>query len=124
MEKPSFIPIRSLSIEIFNFEPNISKRYLSADLIISHAGAGTVLEVSRLQKHHIIVGNPLLMDNHQIELMEAMHSRGHCIGVASASALRKIFGDTDILSKDILQLKPRPKCRESALFDELLDLIG
>lgn len=49
----------------------------SADLIISHAGAGSVLEALEYQKHLIVVTNNLLMDNHQIELAEEMYKNHH-----------------------------------------------
>ena len=48
-----------------------------ADLILSHAGAGTVMEALRLKKKLVVVINTLLMDNHQTELAGAMAKRGH-----------------------------------------------
>ncbi|XP_032676314.1 UDP-N-acetylglucosamine transferase subunit ALG13 homolog [Odontomachus brunneus] len=61
------------SIESFKLSPSIGKYMQSADLVISHAGAGSVLEALENHKHLIVVINDLLMDNHQIELAEQLY---------------------------------------------------
>ena len=48
----------------------------AADLIISHCGAGTILEILKLGKKSIGVINTDLLDNHQVELAEAMQQKG------------------------------------------------
>ena len=48
---------------------------LAADLVITHCGAGSVLEVLRLKKKAVGVINSMLMDNHQTELAYAMRER-------------------------------------------------
>ena len=64
----------------------------SADLVISHAGAGSIMESLRLKKALIVVVNQDLMDNHQIELAEAMQEANYlrfCYvsGLVSVSSL-------------------------------------
>jgi len=67
----------SLEIEVYDFRPSLNTSMAQADLILSHAGAGTVMEAMRLEKKLVVVINNLLMDNHQKELAEAMAKRDH-----------------------------------------------
>eukprot|EP00397_Hematodinium_sp_SG-2012_P052992 GEMP01063002.1.p1 GENE.GEMP01063002.1~~GEMP01063002.1.p1 ORF type:complete len:164 (+),score=39.83 GEMP01063002.1:194-685(+) len=62
----------SLSVACYDFKPSLKDDMKEADLIISHAGAGSVMESLRMKKALIIVVNRELMDNHQVELAEEM----------------------------------------------------
>ncbi|KAJ3100673.1 N-acetylglucosaminyldiphosphodolichol N-acetylglucosaminyltransferase catalytic subunit alg13 [Phlyctochytrium planicorne] len=71
----------NLTIETFDYKPSIDEFFKEADLIISHAGSGSILESMFLRKRLIVVPNETLMDNHQVELAEAMEENGklvHC----------------------------------------------
>jgi len=59
-----------------------------AGLVISHAGAGTVMEALKGQKRLVVVINTALMDNHQTELATAMAKRGHLFVVDTPSDLQ------------------------------------
>jgi beta-1,4-N-acetylglucosaminyltransferase len=50
-----------------------------AKLIISHAGAGCVLEALSFEKPLIVVVNEKLMDNHQFELARRLHKDNHLL---------------------------------------------
>lgn len=84
---PSQPTINGLQISIYTFKPSLSDAFAAADLVISHAGSGTIIEVLRLGKPLIIVPNPTLMDNHQLELAEALSSMNVC-KVASIEYVR------------------------------------
>jgi beta-1,4-N-acetylglucosaminyltransferase len=66
-----------VTIQCYDFQPSLDKDMEKAELVLSHAGAGTVMEALRLKKKLVVVINTLLMDNHQTELADAMAKRGH-----------------------------------------------
>lgn len=90
-EKP---PVRC---QTYTFQSSLEKDMTEADLIISHAGAGTVMEGLRLKKRLVVVINTLLMDNHQTELASAMAKRGHLFVVEKPNDLEQmeIWNDFD-----------------------------
>lgn len=66
-----------LDIEIYDYKSNIFDDINRSDIILSHAGAGTCLEVLRMNKRLLIVVNEELMDNHQTELADRLSSDGY-----------------------------------------------
>ena len=58
-----------LQVETFQYAPNLEGYMRQAELIISHAGAGSLFEAMRMGKPLIAVPNPILMHNHQAELV-------------------------------------------------------
>ncbi|XP_076239191.1 alg13 UDP-N-acetylglucosaminyltransferase subunit isoform X2 [Calliopsis andreniformis] len=62
------------AIEYFNLKENILEYVQNADLIISHAGAGSILDALENGKNLIVVTNQSLMDNHQLELAEQLYT--------------------------------------------------
>ena len=96
-----------LSIEHHQFivlEPIIN----DSDLVISHCGAGVLLECLRAEAGttNIAVVNSSLMDNHQQELADKLHSEGHNLSSTPA----KIMDDVEqILGNKMLgKFKPYP----------------
>lgn len=76
-----------IAIEAYDFLPSLDNDMRKADLIISHAGAGTVMEALRFQRKLIVVINTMLMNNHQEELAGAMAERGHLVMVETPEKL-------------------------------------
>ena len=69
---------KQLQVRYYNFQPTLAIDMEQADTIISHAGAGTVMEALRLKGTKLcVVINAELMDNHQTELASAMSERQH-----------------------------------------------
>mmetsp|Transcript_11180 Transcript_11180/g.20233 ORF Transcript_11180/g.20233 Transcript_11180/m.20233 type:complete len:179 (+) Transcript_11180:103-639(+) len=68
-----------INIECFDFAPTLGAIMKSSDLIISHAGSGSIFESLTLNRPLIVVPNPILMDNHQVELGEQLEEMGHLV---------------------------------------------
>ncbi|EKX37417.1 hypothetical protein GUITHDRAFT_43756, partial [Guillardia theta CCMP2712] len=64
------------SLFCLQYKPSLQEDMAAADLIVSHAGAGSVMESLRMGKKLVVVANQALMDNHQMELADAMAARG------------------------------------------------
>ncbi|KAG8855125.1 N-acetylglucosaminyldiphosphodolichol N-acetylglucosaminyltransferase catalytic subunit alg13 [Tulasnella sp. 330] len=71
--------ISGIDVEIWKYKPSLGENILEADLVISHAGSGTILEALRARKKLIVVPNDTLLDNHQEELADALGAMGHVI---------------------------------------------
>lgn len=102
-----------ISIKVESYFENFQQQILNSDLVISHAGAGTCLEVLRLKKPLIVVINEDLMDNHQIELAEQLQTDGY-LYYCTCNQLK------DTLQKDLTTLKHYPE-PDKNLFANYLD---
>lgn len=82
----------AIETNTFDYAPSIQERIAAADLVISHAGAGTCIETLLAQKTAVVVVNESLMDNHQTELADRLHRDGHifrCVPAALEETLRR-----------------------------------
>lgn len=57
-----------------------------ADLVISHAGTGSIIDALRLQKPLIAVANTTLMDNHQLQIAQKFEAQGYLRSAAAEPA--------------------------------------
>lgn len=79
----------------YRYKSSLKNDLESSDLVISHAGAGSILESLEEGKKLIVVINEKLMNNHQFELAEKMQSLGYCEYATCANlrnVLAKILG--------------------------------
>ena len=82
-----------LAIESYSYKDSISNDIEQADLVISHAGAGTILQSLEAGKPLLVVVNENLMDNHQLEIADQMEKEGylcHCTCSNLSDGLRKL----------------------------------
>ncbi|XP_076015653.1 UDP-N-acetylglucosamine transferase subunit ALG13 [Genypterus blacodes] len=68
-----------VKLEAFRFKDSIAEDIKQADLVISHAGAGSCLEVLGAGKPLLVVVNDKLMNNHQLELARKLHTDSHLL---------------------------------------------
>ena len=64
-----------LEVHLFRLVPSLSGYVRDADLVVSHAGAGSLFEALRAGKMVLAVPNGALMDNHQVELASELAAR-------------------------------------------------
>lgn len=74
-----------LTVEAFRFKDSIAGDIRQADLVISHAGAGSCLETLGAGKPLLVVVNDKLMDNHQLELARQLHQHSHLLYCTSSN---------------------------------------
>ncbi|XP_041111995.1 UDP-N-acetylglucosamine transferase subunit ALG13 homolog isoform X1 [Polyodon spathula] len=65
------------TLEVFRYKDSITEEIRTADLVISHAGAGSCLETLGAGTPLLVVVNDQLMNNHQLELARQLHRDGH-----------------------------------------------
>lgn len=69
----------SLNIASFPFSDSLQDEMAKSDLVISHAGSGSILDALRMTKKLIVVPNEELMDNHQKELARELERQGYLV---------------------------------------------
>lgn len=76
-----------ISYEWYRFKDNINEDILKSSLIISHAGAGTIVECLESKKILVVCVNMTLMNNHQTELADEMAQQGYCVATVPEKLL-------------------------------------
>src|SRR5690348_2289974 len=81
--KGKFIPEQSrddpIDVTTYDYKKSLHEDMSSADLIITHCGAGSLMESLSLKKPTIAVVNKSLWDNHQLELAQAFAKDNHIV---------------------------------------------
>lgn len=65
-------PSDVMEISSYTFKPDIGTDMINSDLVISHGGAGSIMQALDYGKPLLVVVNEKLMDNHQCELAEKL----------------------------------------------------
>ena len=79
-----------LLVEAYTYKSTIGADMVEADLVVSHAGSGSIIESLEARKKLIVVVNETLMDNHQLELAEKMFAEGYLLYTTCATLDAKL----------------------------------
>ncbi|XP_038159907.1 UDP-N-acetylglucosamine transferase subunit ALG13 homolog [Cyprinodon tularosa] len=107
-----------LSVEAFRFKDSIAEDMRQADLIISHAGAGSCLEALGAGKPLLVVVNDKLMDNHQLELARQLHMDHHLLYCTCSTLIETLK------NMDLSVLQPFPPGQPKNFADFLDKALG
>eukprot|EP00315_Gephyrocapsa_oceanica_P000752 CAMPEP_0185336004 /NCGR_PEP_ID=MMETSP1363-20130426/88793_1 /TAXON_ID=38817 /ORGANISM="Gephyrocapsa oceanica, Strain RCC1303" /LENGTH=169 /DNA_ID=CAMNT_0027935043 /DNA_START=39 /DNA_END=544 /DNA_ORIENTATION=- len=98
-------PPPPIPVEWYRFKDSLEADMQSAALIISHAGAGSIMEGLRCTAPLLVAVNDGLMDNHQQELAHELDRRGHLI----ATTPRGLCAALEALPARAASLEPWPE---------------
>uniref|UniRef100_A0A2K6KTI2 UDP-N-acetylglucosamine transferase subunit ALG13 n=1 Tax=Rhinopithecus bieti TaxID=61621 RepID=A0A2K6KTI2_RHIBE len=70
---PEPFSTESFTLDVYRYKDSLKEDIGKADLVISHAGAGSCLEALEKGKPLVVVINEKLMNNHQLELAKQLH---------------------------------------------------
>ncbi|XP_057375948.1 UDP-N-acetylglucosamine transferase subunit ALG13 homolog [Daphnia carinata] len=101
--EPQIPTSRRIQITLYHLKENISSDIEDSSLVISHAGAGSCLEVLNAHKPLIVVVNQKLMGNHQLELAEKLQSERHVV-MCYPETLKTTLSDFDTSCLKILHI--------------------
>lgn len=90
-----------LKFSSFRYCADLSEVIKESDLVISHCGAGTILEVKKHRKESMVVVNDTLQDNHQTELSDVLE-KSNLMYVANKvddviPTLHRMIGNSSLL---------------------------
>ena len=107
----------NISYSCFRFKPTLDEDMHSADLIISHCGAGSILECLSLRKLFVVVVNETLQGNHQSELATELAAGSYCFSTYPTNLIPLL---SQKLSIDAHSLK-RFTTGDPKVFSEIVD---
>eukprot|EP00158_Paraphelidium_tribonemae_P004502 Partr_v1_DN26790_c1_g1_i2_m8890 putative UDP-N-acetylglucosamine transferase subunit ALG13 len=100
-------------LELFDYCSDLQPRVAASDVVISHAGAGTIMECLHMNKALIVVPNDRLMDNHQLELAQKLEEERHLlVADCKLGSLKRALNDPMLFQLDKFD---RPVQAESKL---------
>ena len=89
-----------ITIDYYDYKNSLDQDIRAADLIISHAGAGSIMETLYTKKPLLVVINEDLMANHQAEVAEKLAQLNHLYFTNCAKL------ENDLSDLDFTQLIP------------------
>lgn len=78
------------NIHVMEFISKMDKAYAAADLVVSRAGAGSISELSLMEKPVILVPSPNVAEDHQTKNAMALAEKDAAVFVSDADARQKL----------------------------------
>ena len=103
-------PTQLMTRTVVDYLPGLAARIRGASLVISHAGAGTILEALGAGVPTVVVPNEALMSNHQVQLAKGLADRGH-LAFCFPSELHATLNDAAVWRG--LRAFPRPNAERT-----------
>eukprot|EP01104_Vermistella_antarctica_P005040 TRINITY_DN1544_c0_g1_i1.p1 TRINITY_DN1544_c0_g1~~TRINITY_DN1544_c0_g1_i1.p1 ORF type:complete len:440 (+),score=79.49 TRINITY_DN1544_c0_g1_i1:215-1534(+) len=108
----------------YRLKQTLLEEIRNASLVVTHAGAGTIMESLLLDRPVIVASNPTLMGNHQIELASQVEKFRYGKHIKSPTALYNVVEQCwDVGTTRLRETVPSPsewKRRTNNLFDAYL----
>jgi beta-1,4-N-acetylglucosaminyltransferase len=108
------LKLQNLQVQVEQLLSNFDVIIKNSNYIISHGGAGNVLEALQNKNKLFVVVNDLLMDNHQVELAESLSKDNYVFYVKNC---QEVYKDV----KNVLEGPEKYKLNEYPNFN--LDVI-
>lgn len=102
----------------FRFTPNIDHYYEKADLIVTHGGAGTILELLGKNKKVIGISNPEKPGQHQEDILKALSQQNHLIWCRDLKRLKETVRKA---KKIEIKKYRKPECKIAEIITKKFD---
>lgn len=89
------------TFDYFEFEDNFQPRLDWADIVVTHAGAGTVFRLLEQKKKCIVVGNLERVDVHQTEIVRFLIKNNYALATEDISAVPALLKEVDSFIPEI-----------------------
>jgi beta-1,4-N-acetylglucosaminyltransferase len=109
-----------IDLQVVQFESALATRLAEADVVISHAGAGSILETLSGRAALLVVVNSRLMHDHQRELAEALNDKNH-LDWTTPELMGQWLQDQLLRDKPFWQDLQRLPAKEDHIFARMLD---
>ncbi|GHP02392.1 hypothetical protein PPROV_000114900 [Pycnococcus provasolii] len=119
LEKDNDNVIYKIPYSTFGIADSIEEIFFNSDIVITHAGAGSIFEALSFGKKVIAVTNPGLMGNHQAELADELAKRRHIVTVHGPENLVDALKTVDLDA-----LEPYVPGNPATIANEINKLIG
>ena len=109
--KSKTLNLKNLQVEVNELLQDFENIIKNSDYIISHGGAGNVLESLKYKKKLFVAVNDLLMDNHQEELAETLQKDNYIFYLKNLTQIVediKYVLESEKIDKNTTYLKEYP----------------